>query len=307
MNGEALGASKRLVLWYRGGYLHDYNGGDTEPCELAGPKLVFRQPCQGQLTLSRAVAGCNDALPIVLDDSDLAGTVTQTITVRSTTEPAGQSVTLTESPAGSGRFSGSASTTSAPAAGGDGFLSVATGDTITVDYLDASACGTPNVTVTQLASVDCVAPVITNVQASTITETSATVTWTTNEAANSASLHGPGSSGVSGLRPGDVRSSHSLAHGSDAVRGRVLLGFLFRRRGNSALDTNGAPTTRSDLRARLPLRSDDVGAPARGRRADPQEPCGTWTRARRPPARVEGGPATCPGSYGSSADSLQRP
>jgi hypothetical protein len=39
INGEALGASKRLVLWYRGGWSHDDPSHETA-CGFAGPRLV---------------------------------------------------------------------------------------------------------------------------------------------------------------------------------------------------------------------------------------------------------------------------
>lgn len=39
VNGEAIGATKRLVMWYRAGFLHDVAGGEIEPCHLVGPRL----------------------------------------------------------------------------------------------------------------------------------------------------------------------------------------------------------------------------------------------------------------------------
>jgi len=40
LNGEALGATKRLVTWYHASYTHNDPGGTGEPCELVGPTLV---------------------------------------------------------------------------------------------------------------------------------------------------------------------------------------------------------------------------------------------------------------------------
>src|SRR6185436_4117613 len=66
---------------------------------------------------------------------------------------------------------------------GDGKISVANGDAIEVRYVDASSCGTPNVPVVKSASVDCVLPAITNLQAAPGAN-SAAVSWNTSEAAN---------------------------------------------------------------------------------------------------------------------------
>jgi N-acetylneuraminic acid mutarotase len=50
LNGDALGASKRLVTWYRAGY--DHNGSvDKEPCEIAGPRLILGERPPGWATL----------------------------------------------------------------------------------------------------------------------------------------------------------------------------------------------------------------------------------------------------------------
>ena len=65
-------------------------------------------------------------------------------------------------------------------------LSVAHGDTITATYLDADDGAGSGATSFATADVDCVSPVISNVQALAISATSALVTWDTDEPATSA-------------------------------------------------------------------------------------------------------------------------
>jgi len=141
--------------------------------------------CAGSVSTDKPTYGCNAPISITLGDSDLTGAVTHAVQVRSTTESTPETVTLTESPAASGVFVGSFPTFSGPPVNGDGKISVAHGDTVTVSYLDASACGPANVTVERTAAIDCQPPVISNVQNALIGGTVATVTWDTNEPADS--------------------------------------------------------------------------------------------------------------------------
>jgi len=181
LNGEALGASKRLVTWYHATYAHDDPTGTGEACELAGPKLVPLVPCAGSISLDRNAYTCAAPVTITVTDSDLTGTGTLSVAVTSGTEPTPEPLTLNESPAGSGRFQGTIATLLGPAVSGDGKISVADGDSVGVHYVDASSCGAPNVPVLRSASVDCSVPTIANVQAVAGAGT-ATVTWDTNEA-----------------------------------------------------------------------------------------------------------------------------
>ena len=160
--------------------------GATEAC--SGPAstclTATPQPCAGSISLNHTVYNCQDTVIVNLVDSDLIGAGTQAVTFRSTTETTPESLTLTENPANSGIFVGFFTTTPDPPAS-DGLLSVTNGDTLTVKYVDASFCGTPNVDVEQSAAVDCVGPVITNVHSQNVTGNSADIVWNTNEPANS--------------------------------------------------------------------------------------------------------------------------
>jgi subtilisin-like proprotein convertase family protein len=148
-----------------------------------------------KLTFSANAYACGSPLQVLLADRDLntGGGTTQTVVVlvTSTSEPAGESLTLTERGMNSMIFDGTLPTTSAPPVAGDGVLTVAAGDTVSVQYVDALDCnGATNVTYTATAGTDCVAPVISGVGASAVTGNSASIGWTTDEAATSVVHYG---------------------------------------------------------------------------------------------------------------------
>mgnify|MGYP000923007381 CR=1 FL=1 len=146
----------------------------------------------GTVAFSTMQYSCSSEVDIMVSDADLANMGTQTVTVTSVTDPTGEVVTLTEIAPDSGIFNGSITlTTSAP---GAGQVRVADGDTLTVLYIDADdGQGGINVPNTDTAAIDCVAPVISNVLVAFKTSTTATITWDTNEAADSTVDYGPGS------------------------------------------------------------------------------------------------------------------
>lgn len=155
--------------------------------ELAGPFKV---------ALDRPSYGCGGTpVGVVVGDRDLntnpAAQETVTVRVWSTTESAPEDVVLTEESANSMIFRGTIATTPAPPVHGDGLLSISAGDTITASYVDALDCdGTANVTFTASAATDCVAPVISGVSQSAVTDTEATITWTTDEPSDSTVVWG---------------------------------------------------------------------------------------------------------------------
>ena len=159
--------------------------GAASTCTQATP-----QPCAGSVSLDRTIYNCQDTVNINLVDSDLTGAGTQAVSVSSNTEAAPETIVLTETPAGSGVFTGSIPTTGGPVVAGDHVLSVSNGDTISVQYVDVSYCGDPNVPVTATAPVDCAAPVISNVFADGITGSQAAIHWTTDEASDSTVHYG---------------------------------------------------------------------------------------------------------------------
>ena len=159
--------------------------GPVSACETAAP-----QPCAGSIRLDRAVYNCSDSMEILLVDADLIGAGAHDVTMLSQSEPAGEAVTLLESPPASGRLIGTFQLIGAPGTGGDGAVSVSHGDTIDVHYLDASYCGTPDVDVQQSVPVDCAAPIISNVVVSGVTGDDASVSWDTTEPSDGVVTYG---------------------------------------------------------------------------------------------------------------------
>ncbi len=145
------------------------------------------QPLAGRVKFNQATYGCsNEILLQVTDANHSSGTVN--ITVWSDSEPTPETVLLTETTPGSGKFRGSIFTTSDPAAT-DGRLTITDSGSITARYIDEDdGNGGFNVPMQAGALADCVFPVITGVAEQNVTGSSATVTWTTNEIADSGLL-----------------------------------------------------------------------------------------------------------------------
>ncbi len=145
----------------------------------------------GRVQLGRSSYNCSDTVDVELADSDLNGAGSQLVLLASDSEPGGESLSLVETPPNSGSFAGTIQTTGSAANASDGMLSVIDGNTITVSYIDADdGSGGLNVTKTDTAAVDCQAPIISAVQALNLSGTSASVSWTTDEAADSRLSYG---------------------------------------------------------------------------------------------------------------------
>jgi hypothetical protein len=109
---------------------------------------------------------------------------TTTLRVTSTTETTPEIVTATETEPNSSTFSGTISTaTGAPQT--DGVLQLADTDVITVTYLDADDGTGREATSYDTAEADCHEPMISDLVVDTITDARATVSWTTDEPADS--------------------------------------------------------------------------------------------------------------------------
>jgi uncharacterized repeat protein (TIGR01451 family) len=166
-------------------------------------------PDDGRVRLDSMSYACNGTvLASVIDcglntDDETAETVV--VNIDSDSETGVETITLTETSPASALFEGSIalSTTDAP-----GVLLVTESDTVTVTYIDADdGLGGTNVVVQDTATLDCTQPVISNVQVSGITGAEATVTWDTNELADSSVTYGE-------LTPGTTLSNetHTTSH-----------------------------------------------------------------------------------------------
>jgi hypothetical protein len=156
--------------------------GTNSACESAVSTCTATaaQPLAGRLTFDQGSYGCNNLMNLKVTDAN-HGQPTMTVTLWSDSEPTPETVTLTEQSVGSSKYLGTLTTTSDPAAA-DGQLSIADGDTITGEYVDADdGNGNFNVPVQTSVVADCVFPVITGVDEQNITGSSARILWDTNE------------------------------------------------------------------------------------------------------------------------------
>lgn len=166
------------------------NGACLSP--LSGCTEVVPQPFAGIVTLDRGIYVCADMARMRVRDANAGGGGSAvTVHVTSTAEPAGETITLLPEPPGSPVYAGALPLTADPASPSDGRLTVADGEAITVTYLDADdGAGGHGLARTATASIDCVAPAITDVRATDVTGQSATIRWMTSEPADSSVHYG---------------------------------------------------------------------------------------------------------------------
>jgi len=144
----------------------------------------------GSIRLERSGYACGDAVFMTVSDFDLAGAGSISIMAKSDTEPGGEPVTLVEIGAGSGLFQASV-VTEAGAAVPDSLLQVTHGDTLTAEYTDADdGAGGIDILRTDTAWLDCLSPMIFDVDTETISNTLARIVWSTDELSNSRVRYG---------------------------------------------------------------------------------------------------------------------
>lgn len=266
--------------------------------DLAGPfKVAFSSPsfpCQGT---GEIVVGDRDL------NTDPSTRETVTVSLHSGTEPVGEAVTLLEETADSPFFRGSFQTSTAPPVHGDGKVSVQEGDTLTAEYQDSLDCnGATGVLYTATAAVDCRAPAITAVSVSAITESTALVTWTTDEPATSRVLFGTAFPPSRELSDPALVTAHSVLLTGLSPCTRYLVAVSSTdAAGNTAEDDNGGLgyPFRTTGRA-YAFGPDDVEG------ATSWTPTGPWhvstCRAFSGSKAWKAGATACPGTYGNSLD-----
>jgi hypothetical protein len=137
----------------------------------------------GTIDLDSPKYGCEDTAQITVSDCGLNTNnnvvETTTVTIASTSAPAGIPVVLTETGPATAMFVGTAQLS---ASGAPGALLVAPGDTVTATYIDADdGAGHQNVVVTTTAVIDCTPPTITNVHTTNLTAHTVDVAFNVNE------------------------------------------------------------------------------------------------------------------------------
>jgi hypothetical protein len=169
--------------------MDDYGAGGVEMFDtwhiFGDPSVRIAITCvdEGVVNIDRGLYGCSDAVTISLMDCgpnlDDAVIDTVDVVISSDSEPAGETVTLSEVGAASGQFLGTIDLSSTD---GAGVLQVGEGDTVTVTYTDAEyGQGGGSQVVTATAAVDCTPPVLSNVQVTDVQPREATISFVSNE------------------------------------------------------------------------------------------------------------------------------
>ncbi len=155
-----------------------------QPFSLTATPLLVNCSSQGAASLDRPKFPCVSTAGARVIDCDLntSDLVIDTVlvNVKSTTDPVGLDILLTEVAAEAATFTGSVGINTT---GGPGVLQVSAGDTITLTYNDADNGNGQPAVVTATASIDCVGPVISDVAVAPINPRDATITFNTNESA----------------------------------------------------------------------------------------------------------------------------
>jgi hypothetical protein len=139
-----------------------------------------------KIAMSKPFFSCESGITVVVGDRDLNTNpgLQETIDVEvwSDTESTPELLTLTERNLDSMIFDSTIPTTPDPPVADDGIISVSPGDAVNARYVDDLDCdGSTGVTYTDTSHIDCIKPLISNVSEQNITDTSATITWNTDE------------------------------------------------------------------------------------------------------------------------------
>lgn len=213
-----------------------------QPFSLVASPLLVDCSSQGIISLDSSKYACQDTATILVVDCDLNtdDMVVETLSVQivSGTEAGGETVLLTETAAESAQFEGVIAVDTVDSTG---VLAVTHGDTITATYIDADdGMGGINVVVTANSTVDCVAPVISNVSAINIEPRDATITFDTDESASSVVDYGLSCGSLTDSSAGGLDTSHSIAvSGLDDNTQYFYAIHATDIAGNSTTDDNG--------------------------------------------------------------------
>lgn len=218
---------------------HYYNGSYEWYWMIDNIKVTASGVCAssaGTIELDDSIYVCNnDLITVTIRDTDLIGSATAYLTTSQ-----GDSETVICYETGAGVFTGTIYTANLPRILGDGYLQVANGETITATYYDADDGSGNPATVQDFATTDCLGPTIANVQVTNITGTSATITWTTNEEANSVVTYG---TSIPPTSPLEDLSNYVTSHSMTLTNLTPCTTYYFSvtstdRYGNSTTDNN---------------------------------------------------------------------
>ncbi|MCX8174298.1 MAG: S8 family serine peptidase [Thermoplasmata archaeon] len=186
---------------------------------------------QGEVHMDKYWYPATGVINLKVVDPDASGTVS--VQVNSTTEPGGETVTLSETASNSHVFIGTLHISQTNA---NGVLQVSHGDIITARYDDASA---PVTAVYAYAKVDDLPPSISNVFVEAINGNYAEITWKTDEPATSVVKYGTGTP-TNSIYSNDTSTNHRVRlYGLQPNTTYVFDVESADTAGNLATDTNG--------------------------------------------------------------------
>jgi Subtilase family len=207
------------------------NASTTIPNHVWGWGLLDAYACYenlGGIYTDKSAYMLEDTVVVSVRDGSASGTVN--VEVHSNTESTPEIVSLMESIPGI--FSGNIACAPIPPAHGDYTISVSDGDTITCYYaaLDKTA----------EAGVDGLDPVISDVTVESVTDTTVTITWTTNEPASTIVHYGGDTPPDQTYSSEELSTSHSAyIEGLSECTGYVFDVESADAAGNAARDDNG--------------------------------------------------------------------
>lgn len=194
---------------------------------------------QGAVFFDRTIYNCSDTLSPILLDADLLGDGSASLTLSSSIGDS-EGVTAVEAPANSGSFEATLATgVGSPAV--DGTLQVAHGATVTVTYEDASDGNGQPASVQDSASIDCIAPAVTNLDIGSINGAGATITLDSDEAAQARVRYGLSCAATTLQASGPAGAlAHAIALGGlDPLTTYYFTIEVTDGAGNTTTDDNG--------------------------------------------------------------------
>ena len=222
------------------------NGGAYFHFETLGNFGSGLQPCHaGRVTIDQPTFTCTENAFFRVTDIDLNAdpAVAETVLLQasSTTEPAGEWVTATETGPNTSVFAASIPLQSAPPAAGNGILAVADGDTLTATYRDADDGAGAQAVSYATARLDCAGPAISDLRVEAITDVRATIRFVTAEPGDTVVEWGP----TPALGQTISNAALALDHAATINQGSTCQPLYFRVRsrdqyGNERIGSEGS-------------------------------------------------------------------
>ena len=180
---------------------------------ITASPILLECGSQGVISLDSSAFQCEDTTLVRVIDCDLNtddGVVESVnVSVTSTSEPAGEALSLVETGAATSVFVASLTLSESDA---PGVLLVGDGDSIVASYVDADdGNGNTNVPRTATAPVDCTSPTISNVVVSNVTATTATIEFDVDEPAKGRIDYGLTCGSPTGLAQSGLQTHHTIA------------------------------------------------------------------------------------------------